>query len=397
MGKVLHCTLPSWALVCAIEILCVPANATPTDAVRTIDLACHRVDVIGDEHEEVLGFVVDLAREESRLFVLDFQSGLGVADLSTGTFSWVDRQGEGPGRFQRGVAITASFGESPLAVLDTQPPRVTPLALGHEADNLISSLSLSSVLEPSVGIVGGELAGNYLLLRTQVTAPDADLRRRELVKIDLSNLDSRLLQTVDIHWSTREPTFREHEFYGLDHRIALSTLGHSAVAPNYFESEIFIHSADGGASQAIRIPETQLRPRSKAGRERARELLRLWGAGIPSAKFELADSPAAIQGLWYHDDGSLWVWTAVGRFESPSGSGLVLFRIAPDLVVSRYRLTGITFDPLEDRIELVGGLVVVVRNYESAMATMVGGGYAEVVAHTGGPLRLEVYQLGKSD
>ena len=188
---------------------------------------------------------------------------------------------------------------------------------------------------------------------------------------------------------------RESELENFAQRWCVSGTGQLAWAPDFDAYRILLASVSGESKVTIERDGFQNVQRAPEHLAYAQALYGSLVEGRDHAAYEVSSTYAAIQGMWFRSDASLWVLSSRGRFSSRSTDRLELDLFAPSGAYSKtISLRAPTAFEFEDRLYVCSTHLHRIRNAASAeLAAAVENAEKAWPALRDAPLSVETFDL----
>ena len=354
----------------------------------------------GDDDEVLFGVVSQLVEDgEGNVYLLDGQlSEIQVFSPSGEWLRSVGREGEGPGEFRNGSDMFLGPGNL-LSVVQIFPGKIVQISTdGDPAGNYkIPENAGGGFQLIHVGRSNGE---RVVLAYAQSRSADGSGQqsRKQIQTTYLRAFDGEGKELARFHEEARETVFggmkfTENTFSDFARRWAMSKDGRVAAALSFDDYRIHVWNPDGSLKHIIDRPSYKPVPRDAVAKKRFQkffESITRWNRG---STFEVSETHSAVQGIWYRDDGSLWVMSAAGAWGRDEGA-LAHVDVYDDKgrYVQRVKLVT-EGDPVEDGLFFSGNRMYRVTDLFSAAMASLGGGTEEDVAEDVEPVSVVAYRM----
>jgi hypothetical protein len=354
----------------------------------------------GDDDEVLFGVVGQLVEDGDRnVYLLDSQlSEIQVFSPDGEYLRTVGREGEGPGEFRNGSDMFLAPGNL-LSVVQIFPGKVVQLTTdGDPAGNYkIPENTGGGFQLVHIGRSNGE---RIVLAYAQSRAADGSGQqsRKQIQTTYLRAFDAEGNELARFHEESNETVFGgmkfvESTFSDFARRWALSKDGRVAAALSFDDYRIHVWNPDGSVNRIIERPDFEPVQRDAAAKKRFQkffESITRWNRG---STFEVSETHSATQGLWFRNDGSLWVMSAAGAWGREDGI-LASIDVYDDegRYVQRIKLVA-EGDPAEDGLFFLGDRMYRVTDLLSAAMASMGGGTEADVAEDVEPVSVVAYRM----
>ena len=405
-----------WTLVC-VTALTAPAfgqwqgSETVREGVTYVTNTEAPMDVVtlepeelwrrgGDDDEVLFGVVSQLVEDKDRnVYLLDGQlSQIQVFSPSGEYLRSVGREGEGPGEFRNGSDMFLAPGNL-LSVVQIFPGKVVQLTLAGDpaGDYKVPENAGGGFQLIHVGRSNGE---RIVLAYAQSRSPDGSGQqsRRQIQTTYLRAYDAKGNQLAHFYEEEHETVFGgmkfvEEAFSDFARRWALSQDGRVAAALSFNDYRIHVWDPDGSLNRIIERPGFTPVPRDAAAKARFQkffESITRWNRG---STFQVSETHSTIQGIWFRDDGSLWVMSAAGAWGRDEGT-LAQIDVYDEKGRYAQRIELVCEgDPVEDGLFFAGDRMYRVTDLLSAAMASLGGGTEADVAEDVEPMSVVAYRL----
>ncbi len=354
----------------------------------------------GDDDEVLFGVVSQLVEDDAgNVYLLDGQlSEIQVFSPEGEWLRTVGREGEGPGEFRNGSDMFLGPGNL-LSVVQIFPGKIVQISTeGDPAGNYkIPENAGGGFQLIHVGRSNGE---RVVLAYAQSRSADGSGQqsRKQVQTTYLKAFDGQGKELASFHEESRETVFggmkfTENAFSDFARRWAMSNDGRVAAALTFDDYRIHVWNPDGSLSHVIERPDFAPVPRDAETKERFQkffESITRWNRG---STFEVSATHPAIQGIWYREDGSLWIMSAAGSWNREPGA-LAHIDVYDDKGRYVQQIKLVTEgDPVEDGLFFQGDRMYRVTDLFSAAMASLGGGTEADVAEDVEPVSVIAYRM----
>lgn len=354
----------------------------------------------GDDDEVLFGVVSQLVEDgDGNVYLLDGQlSEIQVFSPDGEFLRTVGREGEGPGEFRNASDMFLAPGNL-LSVVQIFPGKIVQITTdGDPAGNYkIPENTGGGFQLVHVGRSNGE---RVVLAYAQSRSADGSGQqsRKQIQTTYLRAFDAEGNELARFHEESQETVFGgmkfvENTFSDFARRWALSKDGRVAAALSFDDYQIHVWNPDGSLNRIIERPGFAPVPRDAAAKKRFKkffESITRWNRG---STFEVSETHSVVRGLWFRDDGSLWVMSAAGSWEREEGT-LASIDVYDDGGRYVQRITLVAEgDPVEDGLFFLGDRMYRVTDLFSAAMASLGGGTEEDVAEDVEPVSVVAYRM----
>jgi hypothetical protein len=347
----------------------------PEEPPETISITLDEQWRRGGEDDDVLfGVVSQLVQDkEGNVYLLDGQlSEVQVLSPGGEHLRTIGREGEGPGEFRNASDMYLGPGGT-LGVLQIFPGKIVMLETdGTPAGNF-----------PLPG--SGDGGFNLIFVaratpdRVLVAGADQSQEAGKQVQINyLRSYDPDGNVIARFHDESNETRFggmkfNEKTFSNFARRWALRKDGRVAAALDFDDYRIHVWNADGTVNHIIERPDFAPLERTEEQLERFQKLFDGVTSWNPGSSFEVSATHSAVNQLWYREDGTLWVLSSRGTFETADGVFASLDVYDEDGKYIRRVDLVMNGDPVEDGLFFGGDQVYLVTDLFSAFMANMGG------------------------
>ncbi len=354
----------------------------------------------GEDDDVLFGVVGQLVEDgERNVYLLDSQlSEIQVFSPGGEHLRTVGREGEGPGEFRNGSDMFLAPGNI-LSVVQIFPGKIVQIATdGTPAGNYKLPENAGGGFQLiHVGRCNGE---RIVLAYAQSRSADGSGQqsRKQIQTTYLRAFDAEGNELAQYHQEERETVFggmkfQEKSFNDFARRWAMSDDGRVAAALTFDDYRIHVWNADGSVNRIIERPNFEAVQRDAASKARLQkffESMTRWNRG---STFTVSETHSAIQGIWFREDGSLWVMSAAGSWDRDEGH-MASIDVYDDQgrYVQRVNLVA-DGDPVEDGMFFLGDRMYLVTDVLSARMASMGGGAEEDVDEDVEPVSVVAFRM----
>ncbi len=347
-----------------------------------------------DDDDEFFGVISRVTTDsDGNVYALDSQlTEVRVYDADGNYLRTVGREGEGPGEFRNPNDMYLGLGDK-IGVLQVFPGKVVQLSKdGDPLDNFRL---------PEVEGGGFQLVFNAMATRDRLVMAGAQMAREGQEQMQVTYLKAFAddgTELVHFYDEARENRFgnmkyEESTFSNFQRRWTLGGDGRVYAALTFGEYVIHVWNADGTPDRVIRRDSYVPASRNRETKKRFQRLYDGVTSWNPNSEFSVSDHHVAVGSLSVRGDGTLWVLSGHGTYETPEGVAAA-FDIydSEGRFVRQAHLIG-DFDPTEDATFFRDGRLYVVTSSFSSVLSSMGGGDDDEAMEEPEPVTLVCYKL----
>ena len=350
----------------------------------------------GEDDDLFFGRLGQLVQDdEGELFVLDSQlSEIYVFSQGGELLRTIGREGEGPGEFMQVMDMYLGP-DGLLGLVRIFPGRVYRIGRdGSPADHF----PLPNPGGFQLVHVGRANGDRVVIASAEQTRVDG----RQIAHSYLKAYDEAGNELVK-YCETSEATqfggmrFDEKIFSDFMRRWAMAADGRIAVAMDFDDYRFDVYNADGTLQRVIERPGFELLPRTGEQKERMQKFYDGITRWNPNSTFKVSETHQSVSGVWYRENGNLWVLSSRGSWgraegvfasiDEYDGEGRYQRRI--DIVCDG--------DSVEDGLFVFGDRVYRVTDLFGSIMASLGGDEQTDEALASDPLRLVAYEMSLPD
>jgi hypothetical protein len=329
--------------------------------------------------------------DDGNLYVLDSQLSEVVVFTPDGEYlRTVGREGEGPGEFVGGSDMFLGP-NGLLGIVRIFPGRIYQLGTDGSPADFFPLPKTDGFQLVHVARANKDLVVVAGAIQSRAEGKQIETAYLKAYGADGNEVAHYCEEVMETQYGGMQ--FDEKTFSDFARRWTLADDGRVAVAMDFDKYRIDVYNADGTLDRVIIRPDYRLLERTSEEKERMQTFFDGITRWNPNSNFKVSDTHATVSGLWFRDDGHIWVMSSRGaRLEEADMFASIDEYDRQGRYVRRLDFV-VEGDPVEDGVFFIGDRLYRVTDLFSSFMAALGGDESSEEAVDLDPLRLVAYQI----